>query len=271
MRLQLALLSMLALFAFACSGDGKEEASTEAETTDAATPAEAAATEAEAEPAEEAPKWLAAAHILVQYQGSMRADPAKITRTKEEALARAKEAIVKVTGGGDFAALAKEYSDGPSGPLGGDLGTFPPRKMIPEFSAALLKGAVGELVPEPVETAFGYHVILRKEAKTFGARHILVQYKGSMRASAKVTRTKEEAQARADEALAKAKAGGDFAALAKEYSDGPSGPKGGDLGVFPGGTMHPDFQKGVESVAADALVPNLVETPFGYHLIFRTE
>ena len=49
-----------------------------------------------------------------------------------------------------------------------------------------------------------------------GARHILIQYQGSMRASPTVTRTKDEAKALADKVLLEAKApGADFAALAK--------------------------------------------------------
>ncbi len=270
MRLSSALLSLV-FFAFACSGDAPEPAPE---------PAAGATTEAASERAPEAaptpeptpapPAYLAAAHILVQWSGSMRATPA-ITRTKEEALARAKEVLQKLTDGADFAALAKEYSDGPSGPKGGDLGSFPPHKMIPEFSAALLKGEVGEVIAEPVETAFGYHVILRNEAVTFRASHILIQYKGAMRAKPTVTRTKEEAAAFAAELLAEAADGGDFGALAKEHSDGPSAPKGGDLGVFPSGVMHPDFEKGVTSVEPNNLVASAVETPFGYHLIYRFE
>jgi parvulin-like peptidyl-prolyl isomerase len=269
------LLLCLVFFAFACSGGDETPDAPDADTTAADAPTgDAPADTPEATPAAEAtpapPAFLAAAHILVQYAGSMRAKPT-VTRTKEEALARASEAITKLNAGGAFADLAKEYSDGPSAPKGGDLGSFPPNRMIPEFSAALLKAEVGKIVPEPVETAFGYHVILRNEASTFRASHILFQYKGSMRAKPTVTRTKEESKALADDVLAKAKDGGDFAALAKEHSDGPSGPKGGDLGVFPGGAMHPDFEAGVVSVKPGALVPEPVETPFGYHLILRVE
>ena len=60
--------------------------------------------------------------------------------------------------GADFAALAKERSKGPSGPSGGDLGYFSKQSMVPAFSDAAFKLAVGETSP-PVQTQFGWHVI----------------------------------------------------------------------------------------------------------------
>src|SRR4051812_34550184 len=52
-----------------------------------------------------------------------------------------------------------------------------------------------------------------------GASHVLVAYKGAMRAAPTVTRSKDEARKRAQEVAKKARSGGDFTALAKEYSD----------------------------------------------------
>ena len=61
--------------------------------------------------------------------------------------------------GGDFAELAKEYSTGPSGPGGGDLGYFTKERMVPEFAAAAFELPTGEYTKTPVKTQFGYHVI----------------------------------------------------------------------------------------------------------------
>lgn len=66
--------------------------------------------------------------------------------------------------------------------------------------------------------------------------------------------------------LAKAQAGEDFAELAKQYSQCPSNQKGGDLGFFPRGVMVPAFEDVVFTLAEGA-VSDIVETPFGFHVI----
>jgi peptidyl-prolyl cis-trans isomerase C/peptidyl-prolyl cis-trans isomerase SurA len=110
---------------------------------------------------EEPDERVAASHILVSYKGSERAKPA-VTRTKAEALERAKEIQAKAAKGDDFAKLAQKYSDGPSGPRGGELGKFSKQQMVKPFSDAafaLKPGAVSDVV----ETKFGFHVIKRTE------------------------------------------------------------------------------------------------------------
>lgn len=218
-------------------------------------------------PAPASDSELSAAHILIMHAGSERA-PAEVTRSKDEAfeLARsvAKEAQQP---GADFAALALKYSNGPTARNGGDLGVFPANQMIPEFSAAVVGMEVGE-VSDPVETQFGYHIILRQPVVKASAKHILVMYAGSMRAPQGVTRTKEEALARAQEALARCRAGEEFEALAREYSDGPSAPQGGDLGEFNKGVMTPAFDAATFACEVGD-VSEIVETPFGYHIIYR--
>ena len=88
-----------------------------------------------------------ARHILVESQGE------------------ATDIITQLEGGADFAELAKDKSTGPSGPSGGDLGWFPPDRMVPEFSQAVQQLADGEYSKEPVQTQFGWHVILREESR----------------------------------------------------------------------------------------------------------
>jgi len=104
-----------------------------------------------------------------------------------------------------------------------------------------------------------------------GASHILIAYKGAMRANPSITRSKEDAQKLASKLQAQAKGGADFGALAEKYSDDPTAKTGkGSLGKFSKSTMVKPFAD-----AAFALKPgeisSVVETPFGFHVIKRTE
>lgn len=94
------------------------------------------------------------------------------------------------------------------------------------------------------------------------ASHILIAVPSGADAGAQ-----NDARARAEAVLAEVEAGGDFAALAREFSDDSgSGAMGGDLGFFGESAMVPEFEE-----AAFALQPGqisgLVETQFGYHII----
>ena len=73
--------------------------------------------------------------------------------------------VSQLDAGGDFQELAKANSTGPSGPQGGDLGWFSPNQMVKPFSDAVAELADGEYTKEPVQTQFGWHVILREESR----------------------------------------------------------------------------------------------------------
>lgn len=64
----------------------------------------------------------------------------------------------EIEAGSDFAVLAKQHSQCPSGKQGGELGTFGPGQMVPEFDRAVFTGEVGK-VQGPVKTQFGYHLL----------------------------------------------------------------------------------------------------------------
>lgn len=85
----------------------------------------------------------------------MKAKARHILVTTEETCNDLKQ---KIVGGADFAAMAKEHSQCPSGGKGGDLGEFGPGQMVREFDDVVFNAAVGE-VHGPVKTQFGYHLI----------------------------------------------------------------------------------------------------------------
>lgn len=122
-----------------------------------------------------------------------------------------------------------------------------------------------------------------EEAKTFYQNNIKDYTKNEVRASHILISTldpdkkmlpedqKEEKRKKAEEILAKAKSGEDFAALAKEYSDDPgSAIHGGDLGYFgPGMMVQPFNDKAFSMNVGD--ISDLVESQFGYHIIYLTD
>jgi peptidyl-prolyl cis-trans isomerase C len=83
-----------------------------------------------------------------------------LLETEEDALA----VIAALAEGADFAELAQERSVGPSGPNGGELGWFTAGMMVPDFEAAVFALQPGE-VSAPVQTQFGWHVVLLNETR----------------------------------------------------------------------------------------------------------
>jgi peptidyl-prolyl cis-trans isomerase D len=90
------------------------------------------------------------------------------------------------------------------------------------------------------------------------ASHILLRTEG---------KKEEEVRARAEDVLKQARAGGDFAQLAKKYSDDESNrDQGGDLDYFTRGKMVPEFEDAAFKLESGQ-ISDLVKTPFGFHII----
>jgi len=147
------------------------------------------------------------------------------------------------------------------------------------------QGQSFDVVKEQIKKTLGYEKLLgtvevnNADAKAFydenkedfntpeqvQASHILIKVSP--------TATPEEktaAKAKIDGLLKQVKAGGDFAALAKENSDCPSKAKGGDLGFFDRNSMVKEFADAAFSMKAGQ-VSDVVETQFGYHIIKVTD
>ncbi len=109
------------------------------------------------------------------------------------------------------------------------------------------------------------------EPTSIAAQHVLVAYRGAKGAPRDVKRTKAEARKLAEEILAKARAGTEFAKLAEQYSDDPGTKTNlGNLGKFTKDKMVPEFA-GPAFALRDGEISDVVETPFGFHVIKRNQ
>ena len=84
-----------------------------------------------------------------------------LVKTREEA----EKIISELDKGGDFSALAREKSTDTSASEGGDLGWFSTAQMVQPFSDALAGLKKGSYTEEPVQTQFGWHVILLEDTR----------------------------------------------------------------------------------------------------------
>ncbi len=133
-----------------------------------------------------------------------------------------------------------------------------------ELSRSLIKDQISPTIQvsdEEVKAFYDENPQLFDAEAQVHARHII--FNATLQADAQAV---ADARSKAEEARRRALAGEDFAALARELSEGPTAPNGGDLGFFTEGQTAPAF-----SAAAFALEPGgispVVRTPFGLHVI----
>jgi len=142
-------------------------------------------------------KEVHARHILFRAQ-------AGDDKSGKEAEDKIKAVIVRLKKGEDFAKLAGEITEDPSGKAnGGDLGYFTKEQMVPEFSEVAFKLDKGQ-VSDPVKTQFGWHVLkvedkrarqapafdsVRDQVEQYAVRKAQVDMVTKLRADAKIERT----------------------------------------------------------------------------------
>jgi peptidyl-prolyl cis-trans isomerase SurA len=143
--------------------------------------------------------------------------------------ARAKIADIReqAMSGESFSDLAKRYSEDPSGPLGGDLGFVKPEDLADEnFANAAATLGIGE-ISEPIQTAYGYHIlqVTERNPDTGEARlrHILIRMTANEEDIQSLYANATDIRRRIDE-------GESFEELADQYSTDPNAGEGGDLG-----------------------------------------
>ncbi|MCB9746024.1 MAG: peptidylprolyl isomerase [Alphaproteobacteria bacterium] len=226
---------------------------------------------AEEERAPDDVERLAARHVLISYVGAV-GTPLGVNRDRDEALALAESLRARLAAGEDFAELARTYSDDGSARRGGFLGSAGPGAWVPAFEEAVRGLPVGGL-SGVVESHYGFHVIRREPLLEAHVRHVVVQYAGARGVKPQdpaAQRSEAQAEARVEEALAALAAGEPFEDVAKRYSDGPMGKRGGDLGWLVKGDLGPAFDDAVFALEVGER-SGVIRSPFGLHVVERVE
>ncbi len=217
------------------------------------------------QPVQEEPQMIFASHILIPFQGCQQAPADAPTREEAQQLLTA---IADSINAGEitFEDAARRHSSCPSSENGGFLGGFSRGQMVKEFEDVAFSLQPGE-ISGVFETPYGFHIVRREP--TIRASHILIAYQGAERSTAE--RTKDEAL-ELIQTLKDSIDSGEltFQDAAMRYSDCPSGQNGGDLGPFSRNVMTPSFEDSAFALGVGEM-SGIVATPFGYHLILRTE
>jgi len=171
-----------------------------------------------------------------------------------------------------FDTIVKQYSDDEATKVNGGYAGFIPKyndntKVLYTWAEKVKEG---EISATPLQTENAYYFLKRGKERQgemeVSVRHILICYSGAPGCTA--TTTQSEALKLAQEVYTQANAE-NFAELAKKYStDVSTNEKGGDLGTFPRGVMIESFENAIFGAQAGQIV-GPVETPYGYHVIYK--
>ncbi|GAB3380049.1 peptidylprolyl isomerase [Massilia agri] len=187
--------------------------------------------------------------------------------------ARAEEVARQLRTGADFAKMAATYSDAPDALKGGDIGWRDPDRLPPVFATELRKLNAGQVTPI-IKTNVGFHILKMADKRSLAeaaeggaeviqqtrASHILMKPTPTMDVAAVKRKLLEIKEKIANNA-------GTFEELARQYSqDNITAVKGGDLGWLAPGDAGPEFDQAFASLKPGE-VSDVIESPFGYHLI----
>jgi len=203
------------------------------------------------------------AHIVIRVPEQ--ASPDQLMRLG----ARAQGALDEVRRGGDFAKVAAATSDAADASSGGAMGTRPldrlpelyadaVRKLKPGETSEVLRSPAGFHIVKLVARAGGKQAAPNTPLKQTRARHILIKVNEIVSA--------DEARHKLVGLKDRLDHGGDFAELARLYSNDLSATKGGDLGWLYQGDTVPEFERAMDALLIGEISAP-IQSPFGYHLI----
>ena len=184
--------------------------------------------------------------------------------------ARADEVARQLRTGGDFAKLAGTFSEASDALSGGAVGWRDPNRLPPVFAEAVTKLQPGQSTPV-IKSTTGFYILKLVDRRSLAdaapqelvtqtrARHILLKVTPTMTADA-AKKKLAELKARIDSKSAK------FDDLARQFSNDGSATKGGDLGWLMPDDAVPEFLTAMNALKPGQ-VSDVVETPYGFHLI----
>jgi peptidyl-prolyl cis-trans isomerase SurA len=205
-----------------------------------------------------------ASHILIML------DAEAMGTDTVEAYAKISKARKRVLSGEPFDKVAKELSEDPSAKNnGGNLGYFSALHMVYPFESAAYITEVGK-VSKPVRSKFGYHIVKVEDKRpargTIKVAHIMVKT-GDNDAGNTSDGTEKQ---KIFEIYEKIKAGEDFGALAKQFSDDKNSAKrGGELPEFNAGKMVAEFEEASFALKNDSDFSEPFKTQYGWHIVKR--
>lgn len=198
-------------------------------------------------------------HILVEFP----TDPSQ--EDMNAAKVRADKVLELLESGSDFTRIAMTSSGGANALEGGDLGWKTINEM-PTLFSELVDGQPKDSLFGPIRTGLGYSVVKLVdvrgrqvvEIEEVKARHILIK--------PSIILSEAKAEAMLQGFVDKINAGeADFADLAKEYSEGPTSTRGGDLGWSEPSKYDPAFSEALARLKIDE-VHKPFRSSFGWHI-----
>ena len=188
--------------------------------------------------------------------------PELIPQAEQKAI-QIRDALLK---GAPFGQMAVRYSDAPEASQGGDLGWRNILELNPVFADALADAKKNTLIG-PIRSPGGFHLIAVRDRRgdqsvvitEYRARHILIK--------PDAVRSPEKAEALAQNVRRELLSNGDFAELARRFSEDPlSAAKGGDLGWVRADQLVPGFASVLTELPLNTL-SDVTQSRFGFHLI----